>query len=326
MKNRLHNGFTLVELMIAMVLGVLLAGGVLSLFVSGVQSFRLDENVARMQDEARFAISELSRDLRMAGYLAEPLIPAAITPVGGLAAGVDCGNGQANWILSLTDAVTGETNTLTSVDNATGAAANAAYSCINAGEIVGDTDVVGIKRLAGDAVPVASLQANTIYVRSNGSQGVFYQAPLGIPFPLPLNDWEYRPQIYYIRNFTNVGGDGIPSLCRKVMTFGAPTGMTTECIAQGIEDLQIEYGLDTDGSGSANRYLPNPTLTELQQVVSARVFILARTLDADQSYKDNRTYSLSNANAYKPNDAFHRRLYTVTVPINNIRNRVKLGI
>jgi type IV pilus assembly protein PilW len=102
--------------------------------------------------------------------------------------------------------------------------------------------------------------------------------------------------------------------------------MTTECIAQGIEDLQIEYGLDTNGDGSANRYLTDPTLAELQQAVSARVYLRARTLVEDQRYTDERTYAVSNAPDVTPADKFHRRVYSTTVTIHNLRNMQRLGI
>jgi type IV pilus assembly protein PilW len=329
MKNGTQSGFTLTELMIAMVLGVILAGGVVNLFVIGQKSFRTDENVARMQDEGRFAINELVKDLRMAGYIGELAHPVAILPAAGLATGTDCGvAGQPNWILDFFDDVTDDINSLTSVDNATGAAANAGFSCITAGELLPQTDVVGIKRFVGRSVPPAGLVANTIYMQTNALEGVMYKDPLpvGAGVAGPLNEWEYRPSVYYIRNFTNTAGDGIPSLCRKVLNFTAATGIQTECIASGIEDLQIEYGLDSDGSGSADQYLPNPTLAQLQRVISARIFVLARTLNQDFGYTDNRTYTLSNAVAFNPNDNFHRRLYTVTVPIFNMRNRARLLI
>jgi prepilin-type N-terminal cleavage/methylation domain-containing protein len=322
-----QTGFTLTELMIAMVLGVILAGGVVNLFVVGQRSFRMDENVARMQDEGRFAINELMKDLRMAGYIGELVHPVSILQDPALATGTDCGvAGQPNWILEFFDAVTGEINSLTTVDNATGATANAGFSCINGGEILPQTDVVGVKRFAGRSVPPASLVANTIYMQSNALEGVMYKAPIGAGVADPLNEWEYRPRIYYIRNFTNTAGDGIPSLCRKTLDFTAATGIQTECIAAGIENLQIEYGLDADGSGSVNQYLPNPTLAQLQRVISARIFLLARTLNPDIGYTDDRTYTLSNAAPFTPNDNLHRRLYTVTVPIFNMRNRARLMI
>jgi len=327
MRNGTQTGFTLTELMIAMVLGVILAGGVVNLFVIGQRSFRMDENVARMQDEGRFAINELMKDIRMAGYIGELVHPVSIIPDPGLITGTDCGvAGQPNWILNFFDAVTGEINSLTAVDNATGATANAGFSCINAGELLPQTDVVGVKRFAGRSVPPAALVANTVYMQSNALEGVMYKAPLVGGVANPLNEWEYRPSVYYIRNFTNTAGDGIPSLCRKALDFTPGTGIQTECIAAGIENLQIEYGLDTDGSGSANQYLPNPTLTQLQRVISARIFVLARTLNQDFTYTDERTYTVSNAPVATPGDSFHRRLYTVTVPIFNMRNRARLMI
>jgi type IV pilus assembly protein PilW len=327
MRNGTQTGFTLTELMIAMVLGVILAGGVVNLFVIGQRSFRMDENVARMQDEGRFAINELVRDVRMAGFIGELVHPVSIVPDPALVIGADCGiAGQPNWILRFFDAVTGEINTLTAVDNATGATANASFSCINAGELLPQTDVVGVKRFAGRSVPPASLVADTIYVQSNALEGVMYKAPIGAGVADPLNEWEYRPHIYYIRNFTDTAGDGVPSLCRKALNFTPATGVQTECIAAGIENLQIEYGLDTDGSGSANQYVSNPTLAQLQRVISARIFIVARTLNQDFGYTDDRTYTISNAPVVTPNDNFHRRLYTVTVPVFNMRNRARLLI
>jgi type IV pilus assembly protein PilW len=325
-----QQGFTLVELMIALVVGTFLIGGVLSLFVSSQRNFKLDDNISRMQNNGRFAIQELERDLRMAGYMAEPMHPVFIDAEAGLATVTDCGvAGQANWILNLTDAVTGEVNTLTGVDNATAATANAAYSCITAADVVPNTDIVGIKRFAGNSA-TGALQPNTVYLQSNGLQGLIYQEPAAVLLVGVLSDWEYRPRIYFIRPYTDTLGDGIPSLCRKVLTYDGAVDVDTECIAEGIEDLQLEYGLDVDGDFNVDRYLPNPTLTEMQNVISARVFILARTTDPDIAYSDGRTYSISNALGgaapVAPNDQFHRRVFSVTVMMFNMRNRRIIGI
>jgi hypothetical protein len=139
-----------------------------------------------------------------------------------------------------------------------------------------------------------------------------------------MADWEYRPSIYYIRQFANNPGDGIPTLCRKVLR-GAGPSITTECLATGIENLQIEYGIDTTQNGHPNVFVPNPSLADIQNVVSARIFILARTTDIDTRYTNTKTYSISNAPDYAPGDSFHRRVFSTTVSIQNIRSLNMMG-
>lgn len=62
-------GLTLIELMIAMVLGLTLAAGVMQVYVGNNQTQREQEAHQRMQENGRFAMHFLSREIRMAGYL-----------------------------------------------------------------------------------------------------------------------------------------------------------------------------------------------------------------------------------------------------------------
>jgi hypothetical protein len=224
------------------------------------------------------------------------------------------------------DAGTGNSLSLVALDNATPAEAAANFSCIGGGEFVDGTDVVSIKRVAGARVGAPT--AGRVYLRTNGTVGLLFKEPVAAPaiaVPLPRDDWEFRPSIYYIRNFAYEAGDGIPTLCKKVLGGGQP-GMTTECLAAGIEDLQVEYGIDVNGDGFANVYMPSPTLAELQNVVSARVALLARTTEIDTRYENDKTYTLSNADPYAPADSFHRRVVSMTVGIQNIRSLNAMGL
>lgn len=65
---RLSKGFTLVELMIAMLLGAFFLNGVLHIFSAAKQSYRTQENLARLQENGRLALDFISQDVRMAGY------------------------------------------------------------------------------------------------------------------------------------------------------------------------------------------------------------------------------------------------------------------
>jgi len=315
-------GFTVVELMIALTLSMLLSVAIVTVFVNNSYSFNQDENLARMQDDARHALREIAFDLRMAGHYAELHIPAAVAFDGALAIGADCGPaGDVNWMYRTVDAGTGDSLSITAIDNATNAAATAAHSCFLGGELLEGTDVVSIKRVAG--AEATALAADDVYLRTNGTVGFLFNgpAPPAPPFVVnpPSADWTYRPSIYYVRQFANAPGDGIPTLCRKSLR-GAGPSMTTECIATGIEDLQIEYGIDTTEDGHPNVYMTNPTLNEIQNVVAARIFLLARTTEIDTRYVNNKTYSLSNAPDLIPGDSFHRRVFSTSVSIQNIRS------
>jgi type IV pilus assembly protein PilW len=73
MKNprRRHNhyqGFTLLEMLVALFLGTFLLDGVLQIFASAKLTYKLQENLARLQENGRIAIDAISQDIRMAGY------------------------------------------------------------------------------------------------------------------------------------------------------------------------------------------------------------------------------------------------------------------
>ena len=65
-RSRQQRGFTLIELMVAMVLGLLVAAGIVTVFASTSSSNKAQTQLARLQEEGRFAITRLSTDLRMA--------------------------------------------------------------------------------------------------------------------------------------------------------------------------------------------------------------------------------------------------------------------
>ena len=66
---RRQRGVTLVELMIAMVLGLVLIAGIIQVFLGNRQTYQFNEDLARIQENARFAIDTLNYRTRMAGYL-----------------------------------------------------------------------------------------------------------------------------------------------------------------------------------------------------------------------------------------------------------------
>ncbi len=69
---RHQRGLTLVELMIAMLLGLFLLGGILQIFISSRHTYTMQEGLSRLQENGRFAIDFMARDIRLAGYVGCP--------------------------------------------------------------------------------------------------------------------------------------------------------------------------------------------------------------------------------------------------------------
>jgi type IV pilus assembly protein PilW len=96
-------------------------------------------------------------------------------------------------------------------------------------------------------------------------------------------------------------------------------------LAEGIEDMQILYGLDTDGDRQPNRYLRAgaaglTTQTHWSNVVSVRVGILARTLDTKDTDTDTNTYDVNGKTVGPFNDRNQRRVFVSTILLRNLTN------
>jgi type IV pilus assembly protein PilW len=66
-------GLTLVELMISMVLSLMIMGGAISIFMGSKETFRLEEDLSRTQENFRFIADRLTKDLSLVGYTGCPL-------------------------------------------------------------------------------------------------------------------------------------------------------------------------------------------------------------------------------------------------------------
>ena len=61
-------GLSLIEIMIALLIGAFLLGGVLQIFIGSKQTYRMQENLSRLQENGRFAMGFLATDISMSGY------------------------------------------------------------------------------------------------------------------------------------------------------------------------------------------------------------------------------------------------------------------
>jgi type IV pilus assembly protein PilW len=331
-----QKGFSLIELMIAMMLGIFITGGLIQLFINSKQSYRVQENLSRLQENGRFAMNFIRHDIRMAGYMgcsaSTRLLKNTLNDntsfnydftkalVGFNATGTD------NWTPTLD---TGIPEPLTDRDIITirgilgsgvdiigqpaavcndSAAAHAANLKVVNNAYFADNDIV----LAGNCENMAIFQisqfnSGEVVVHNTGAAVPGNaEKDLGACFAGNGKLYKLSTRSYFIRN----NPQNIPTLYRKDGTGNA------EQMVEGIEDMQILYGEDTDNDNTPNYYLPAGTAgLNMDNVVSIRVSLVVSTL-VDNLATQAIPYTVFD-NTVTPIDRRLRRVFTSTVAIRN---------
>lgn len=329
-----QRGLSLLELMVALALGLLIVAGVSAFFLQSKRNFLQDELITRMQENARAAMDVLVHDLQMTAFLGGMTDGGlTIQKDAGLGAspawniGTDCGAGWAY------DPITA----LGYTADADAAKVNTDFPCIDASELYNttSTNILAIKRVRG--APSATAAPGGVYLRTNGMVGILYREPaMGtLPSGTGWADWAYQASVYFIgirkdangNNLTDTTGANVPTLYRKYLRPGAVPTMQTEAggIAEGIESFRIQFGVDTNRDGVADQYLSNPTPAQMQLAVSARIYILARSTGPDPAYTNTKHYNLGDLTGLEFNDNYYRRVYTTTVVLRNPANMLRLN-
>ena len=307
-------GFSLIELLVAMAVGVVLSFGAMNLFLFSKLSYLQDEEMARLQENGRYALRYLSRELAMAGYLGT-LLPGEIITAS--ATGSACFNYFMDASIALEHV---------SDVTANGTGGGLPGDCLVAGRHVAGSDMV-LSRRTLDTPAIyrgerrAAIDADTIYLRVN-SQGTEYPATSrlqrgGGGLSVDLDVWEYAPQLLFLRNYSLSTGDGIPSLCRKRLARSSNRMAPVQCLVEGIENLQLEFGIDTDGDRRADHYTPQPSPGQLQAAVAARLHLLVRSTHSVAGHLDSSSYALGSRQIGAANDGYYRRAMQTTVVLRN---------
>lgn len=309
-----HRGFTIIELMVAMTLGILITGAVSGMFVQGSKSHAEDDRFLRMIENGRFALDIIGRDLRMITFWGEMLDPSIVGS--SLVVAEDCG-------LNLFDG-----NEAIAINNLQSSPAVVQFDVSSGncpsqtGTVATGTSQLAVKHSRGTALTTGQ-EEDAIYLRTNGTIGELIQYKSGVTPALPtgFQDWAYDPSLYYIRDES-----GTPYLCRLTLAglgFGAKTA--DECLAKGVEQFNVQFGIDTDNDAIPNQYKSNPTAAEMNQAVTARLFVLVRASSTDPAYSNAKTYVLGDLTVAAANDGFYRRVFSTTIALRNPANLASLS-
>lgn len=305
---RFNRGVTLVELMVAMLLGLIVVGGALSLIAANKQSYRTNEALAQVQESARTAFELLARDIRQAGS-------------------TGCDNsGRVGFVLNSS---TNWWQNWAGLVGYEGTTANPAVTIGTAtGERVSATDSFQIRGTESPGLSIkthdpsaATLELNaTSAVIANGDillacdfdhatilQATSYDATAkkvaytngpgapgncskGLGYPVDCssvtgNVYTFRPNSQLARFAASswyIGNNGRPeeggrSLFRRRLGSGGVS--VTEEVVAGVTDLQIQYRLN-----GSNEFLdassPNITTAGWDAVNAVQLTLTMRSADA----------------------------------------------
>jgi len=324
-------GVTLVELMISLTLGLILLAALLTVFSNSSSARAELERTSRQIENGRYAVQMLSDDLRVAGFYGEFNAGSLPLPMG---LPDPCSTIPADWNAAMPLHIQ-------AYDDAT-----SPITCLPI-SAKANSDVLVIRRVKTCVAGVAGCDAvasGKAYLQASLCDSDATQHVLDIQgsgtFPLKQKDCttaaakrEYMVHIYFINN-DNGSGQNVPTLTRLEMSSGA---MVQVPLVEGIEEINIEYGIDTDGDGQPDAYNADPTSftcgsctspgINWSNVVTARINVLARSVDISPGHNDTRTYRLGlNAGGVPvvvgpKNDRYRRNVYSAMVRIANPAGR-----
>lgn len=316
------SGFSLIELMIAVLLGALVVAGLINVLIANRQAYHLQEANNYNQQNMRFAMDRIGWSLRMAGFWGG-VSGSGIT---GTPAVAPTGACNAAWILATGESVYG-------YDGNGGSADFPLSGCVANANYIAGTDVLVVRYAGTDAVPTSGgtsgIVAGTVYLQAKtGVRGELFENT--VPTDLPNSDegvstYPYTVEMYYLRpcsdlgaaatcNAGSDGGNPIPTLMRLRL---AGNALISEPVVEGVEQLQFDYGIRTSPADPAPvAYVDAATVTAAgnwPNVTAVRIGYVLRS-----QTRDTRLPHVFDSNSTVATDAsYPARLssdceYTVT--------------
>lgn len=352
-----QRGLTIVEALVTMVILMIVLGGVYQIFQSATLTYRMQEGLSRVQENGRFAIDFMSKDVRMAGYrgcIANIPITNTLN---------DSSNFSYNFDVGI-EGFTADDDLEYPLQHSSGTWSNNIESSIpkstmisrlGVTNIFSGSDVLTIRKAMGEDIVItkhpggdppgsADLQTKEgnnfkqfdIVIVSDCVAAAVFQ--ITNANPSTSGNIVHNTGVGYPGNETKklgkefTGGDiSVISLILYYINlnqFGKPSlykrstaeGSSQELV-EGIEMMKILYGEDTIGDNNVDTYHDAMSVSDWSRVKSVQIGLLVRTPDEIRGMElDTREYNVLGTIVGPANDLHIRRVFTTTV---GLRNRLK---
>ncbi len=272
-------GLSLIELLVAMVIGLFLLAGIAGSYISTKKTSTKRDQLSSVEDNGRLALEVISNVIEHAGYLppnlgADPnFSPFIRNPAEVLSA--KCTDGTQ------------------SIKN---------KSLFQADRVVADSPL-------GDSLAVVNYSDNRIFTDCGGNNlpSACRLAPLGAKAKA------IKPEASRIYNSFFLNKSKKQLMCAGSRSAGV------EIIAEGIENIQFLYGVET-GENGVKRYLNATDLAVSglwRNVVSIQVAVLVRSLKPVKDNPESKIYTLLDQPVITSNDRYAYDVFTTTVRLRN---------
>ena len=330
-----QQGISLVEVLISLVIGLMLLGGVVQVYSANKTSFRFTNALAEIQENGRFALEIISQDLRLANSW------GCVAPNGKTGSASNINNTLTSWSgydpavhdfvgneaisgtdgtgLNGSDTITimgsklGQTNVEVPFQTAsTTSVTTNQVSFLEASDIIliarcGSND----ERPSGETAEADIHRVTSVTATGAGDS----QRDIGLArvksqqFESDAVVIELQTVAYSVEQ--NSSEDGRPSLWRTEF------GTTRQELIEGVDDMQILYGVDNDGDGYPNQYLPSANVTDFASVVTIRVSLLLHSIDEVISDEGPQVYSFNGVENITAPDGRIRQVFNTTIALRN---------
>jgi type IV pilus assembly protein PilW len=332
-----QRGISLVEVLVAMTLGLVLTAAVVQIYLSGRRNQVLQESLTGRQETARFAAQAIERDAKMAGFrgclrdvgnVRNSLVDPTdfLNDYGQFVTGFDAGAGA--WTPAL-PATIADANPVAGTDVLTLRAADdpgnvflTADMATDASDMVTRDDFAAAPLAPGDIAVITDCGGAAVFqvtgfnaasgdlVHDIGGAFVPGNATKDLDrrFPAGSQVFRVRTTSYFIAPSTNNTG---PALWRR-------DGDTPAIeLAEGVENLQVLYGEDTDGNRAPDVYVTADAVGDWQNVVALQVALLVAGVQDRVADEDPRDFDLLGEVVGPFADGRLRRVFNFTVALRN---------
>ncbi len=321
------SGFSLVELMVSITLGIILTFSLIEVYTGTKSTYRTQDALARLQENARFALSVLSQDIRSSGFIGCSNLRDLTPDETGVSTAMNYSATGAFW---------GNQSTGTDGTTVSGTLPNG----VTATNRVAHTDVFLVQAAGRCSTPLAGNMANA---SANVTMATANPCSINNGDTVLLSNCE-SADLFTVTaapgttgNLTHTGlSSGYTTATgSEIMTFSSNTyfigtdtsglpalfvidnteaALVPVALVEGVENMQIQYGVDIDEDGIPNRFVYAGSVADWSQVTVARITLLMRTIE--DLGAQATTFNVGGANTPYPAGPI-RQQFVATVQLRN---------